>query len=245
MTLGNCSPSLRSGSGEAAIAEHVDVLTRALVDEEPLMREHAAWPLDRLSDRHVCRSAATSGCGVLTLNRGSRFTLPSMRDAVEEGTMRIGELAAMAGVPTATVRYYERRGLVTEATRTDAGYRQYGPEAARRLRFIKHAQELGFSLEEVQQMLALRVDDPAACARIETTTREKIRSVRQRLTKLQRLERTLQGLVRACEQHAPSEPCPILAVLADEPDDASVAGASAPRPTPALHRARARAGADA
>ena len=145
--------------------------------------------------------------------------------------MRIGELAALAGVPTATVRYYERRGLVTEAARTEAGYRQYGPEAARRLRFIKHAQDLGFSLEEIQQMLELRVEDPAACARVEATTREKIQAVRQQLEELQRLERTLQDLLGACEQHRPSEPCPVLAVLSDRANDARVAGAPARGPS--------------
>ena len=129
--------------------------------------------------------------------------------------MRISEVAALVGVPTATVRYYERRGLIAEAARTPAGYRQYGLEAARRLRFIKHAQALGFSLEEIQQMLALSVEDPAACARVEATTRDKIRTVRQRLAELQRLEHTLQDLVRACEQQRPTGPCPILAVLSD------------------------------
>lgn len=135
--------------------------------------------------------------------------------------MRIGEMAAQAGVPTATVRYYERRGLIAEATRTPAGYRQYGEETARRLRFIKHAQELGFSLEEIQQMLELRVEDPAACARVEATTRRKIRAVRQRLTELKRLELTLQELVGSCEQHGRTEPCPILAVLTDDAEQRS------------------------
>ncbi len=130
--------------------------------------------------------------------------------------MRIGEMAALAGVPTATVRYYERRGLIAQPRRTAAGYRQYGPDAARRLRFIRHAQELGFSLEEVQQMLELRAEDPAACARVEATTRERIELVRQRLAELKRLESTLQALVRSCESNSPTEPCPILAVLADD-----------------------------
>lgn len=137
--------------------------------------------------------------------------------------MRISEVAALAGVPTATVRYYERRGLVAEAARTAAGYRQYGPDAARRLRFIKHAQELGFSLEEIQQMLELSIEDPASCARVEATTREKIRAVRQRLVELQRLERTLQDLVRACEQQRPTQLCPVLAVLSDDENGGPVA----------------------
>lgn len=130
--------------------------------------------------------------------------------------MKIGEVAAMAGVPTPTVRYYERRGLLQEAARTAAGYRQYGPETVRRLRFIKHAQEWGFALEDVQELLNLRADDPAACARVAATTRQKIRTVRQRLEELRRLERTLRELVNACERHPLAEPCPVLAVLADE-----------------------------
>lgn len=132
--------------------------------------------------------------------------------------MRIGEVAALAGVPTATVRYYERRGIIAEVARSAAGYRQYGPDAARRLRFIKHAQELGFTLGEIQQMLELRIENAEACARVEATTREKIRAVRQRLAELTRLERTLQDLVRACEQHVTAQPCPILAVLSDDVD---------------------------
>lgn len=130
--------------------------------------------------------------------------------------MMISELATQARVPTATVRYYERRGLIAQASRTASGYRQYGPDDVRRLRFIKHAQELGYSLEEIQQMLELRIDDPAACARVEATTRKKIRAVRQRLVELRHLERTLQALVGTCERQDASEPCPILAVLADD-----------------------------
>ncbi|MGI8843858.1 MAG: heavy metal-responsive transcriptional regulator [Gemmatimonadaceae bacterium] len=130
--------------------------------------------------------------------------------------MRISQVAALAGVPTATVRYYERRGLIAEAARTASGYRRYGSDVARRLRFIKHAQALGFSLEEIQEMLQLSVGDPASCARVEARTREKIRSVRERLAALQRLERTLQDLAAACAQHGASQPCPVLAVIADE-----------------------------
>lgn len=127
--------------------------------------------------------------------------------------MLIGEVAALAGMPTATVRYYERRGLIAEPSRTPAGYRQYGPDTQRRLRFIKHAQELGFSLEEIQQMLELSIADPASCARVEVVTREKVRTVSVRLKELQRLERVLRDLVRGCDHRGPSQPCPILSVL--------------------------------
>ena len=130
--------------------------------------------------------------------------------------MRIGELAAKVGVPTPTVRYYERRGLLAEASRTAAGYRQYGDDAVRRLRFIRHAQELGFSLEDVQALLDLRASDSSACVRVAAATREKIRSVRQRLAELRHLERTLGALVSACERHPLADPCPVLAVLSEE-----------------------------
>jgi Hg(II)-responsive transcriptional regulator len=139
--------------------------------------------------------------------------------------MKIGELGAAAGVPAATVRYYERRGLLAPATRTRSGYRQYAAEDARRLRFIKHAQQLGYSLEEIQQMLELRIEDPASCSRVEATTRDKIREVRQRLAELRHLERTLQTLVDSCERHEAREPCPILAVLGED----SGQNAGAPR----------------
>lgn len=146
--------------------------------------------------------------------------------------MRISEVAVVAGVPTATVRYYERRGLIEPATRTASGYRRYDAEAARRLCFIKHAQALGFSLEEVKAMLALRHDDPASCARVEATTRAKIRAVRERLDELRRLERTLQDLAGVCARHDAAEPCPILRVLGDT-EDARDAAVTARR-----HRAR-------
>ena len=86
--------------------------------------------------------------------------------------MRIGELAAQAGVPAATVRYYERRGLIGRPGRSPSGYREYTEAEVDRIRFIKRAQDLGFALEEIQDLLELRVDDPASCALVETKTRE-------------------------------------------------------------------------
>lgn len=130
--------------------------------------------------------------------------------------LTIGELAARAGVPTPTVRYYERRGLIAEAPRTPSGYRQYRPETAERLRFIKRAQELGFSLEEVQEFLDLRVDDPASCGAVEARTREKIGQVRQKIRELERMETVLERLVASCEARTASAECPILEMLSGE-----------------------------
>ena len=72
--------------------------------------------------------------------------------------MKIGEFAHDAGVNVQTVRYYERRGLLPEPDRRPSGYREYGPDALDRLHFIKRAQELGFTLTEIRELLALRLD---------------------------------------------------------------------------------------
>ena len=112
--------------------------------------------------------------------------------------MRISEVAVVAGVPTATVRYYERRGLIEPATRTASGYRRYDAEAARRLCFIKHAQALGFSLREIGELLALRVRHGAACDSVERKARRKIAVVEQRIRDLERLKVTLGQLAEAC-----------------------------------------------
>lgn len=134
--------------------------------------------------------------------------------------MTIGELAAAAGVPAATVRYYEQRGLLAPAPRTRAGYRVYDADGVRRLRFIKHAQALGFSLEDVQELLALRVTDRDSCTRVETTTREKLDRVRARIRELRQMERTLCALLHSCETRQPTEECPVLSALTDDTDDA-------------------------
>lgn len=130
--------------------------------------------------------------------------------------MRIGELAALAGVPAATVRYYERRGLIAEPRRTGSGYRQYDPETAERIRLIKRAQDLGFTLDEVRDLLELRVDDPASCAAVEAKTREKIEDVRRRIVELERLEAVLSRLADACAARVPTAECPVLEMLSEE-----------------------------
>lgn len=134
--------------------------------------------------------------------------------------MNIGEMAALAGVPTATVRYYERRGLIAKAPRTGAGYRKYGPDTAQRLRFIKRAQELGFTLEDIQELLHLRVEDPAACPAVEAKAREKVAQVEGMIRELTRMRDVLEGLAESCRTHSPTAECPILETLSDEPANA-------------------------
>lgn len=129
--------------------------------------------------------------------------------------LTIGQVAKAADVNSQTVRYYERRGLFPTPTRTAAGYRQYADEAVARLRFIKHAQDLGFSLNEIQDLLGLRVRHGAACDAVERRTRKKIEVVQQRIRDLQRMKRTLERLARACTARRPTDDCPILEVLED------------------------------
>lgn len=129
--------------------------------------------------------------------------------------MRIGEVAANANVNVQTVRYYERRGLLPRPERTRSGYRQYGDLAVRRLQFIKRAQELGFTLGEVRELLNLRVEDASACGTVERRTRAKLAQVEQKIDELERMKRTLEQLVRTCQAKQHSDDCPILEMLDD------------------------------
>ncbi len=111
-------------------------------------------------------------------------------------TLTIGQVAAAAAVNIQTIRYYERRGLFTTPRRTPAGYRQYGDDAVARLRFIKHAQALGFALKEIQELLALRVRHGAACDPVARKTRQKIELVERKIRDLERIRGTLEQLPR-------------------------------------------------
>ena len=132
--------------------------------------------------------------------------------------MRIGRLAELAGVPTPTVRYYERRGLIAEPRRSAGGYRDYDEGTAELIRFIKRAQDLGLSLEEIEELLALRVEDAESCATVEAKTREKIADVQRRIGELQRLEAVLGRLANSCAERTPTSECPVLEMLSEDGD---------------------------
>ena len=132
--------------------------------------------------------------------------------------LTIGQVASAADVNVQTIRYYERRGLFAPPRRTPGGYRQYAEDAVSRLRFIKHAQELGFSLKEVQQLLGLRIRHSAACDAVERKTRDKIELVQQKIRALRRMKRTLERLAAACTARQPTDECPILEALEDHGD---------------------------
>jgi Hg(II)-responsive transcriptional regulator len=134
--------------------------------------------------------------------------------------MTIGEVAALTELPVATVRYYEKRRLIPEPPRSASGYRQYTPEVVDRLRFVKRAQALGFALEEIGELLDLRVEDGAACEAVEARTRAKLADVRGRIEALRRLEAVLNDLAASCRSRTPTEECPVLDTLSEAGTDA-------------------------
>ena len=128
----------------------------------------------------------------------------------------IGTLARAAGVNVETVRYYQRRGLLREPRRPPGGVRRYGEEDLARLRFIRRAQALGFTLREIAELLAL--DDGAGCARARRLAEARLEDVRRRIRGLRRMERALAGLVEACGDAGGRgrAACPLIASLQRE-----------------------------
>jgi MerR family mercuric resistance operon transcriptional regulator len=127
--------------------------------------------------------------------------------------MKIGQIARAAGASIETIRYYEREGLIEHPARSPAGYRQYRPEVVERLRFIRQAKELGFSLNEVRELLSLRMRPDTTCADIRKRAQEKIASVDRKIGELQRIGRALERLAAACRGTGPTSECPILEAL--------------------------------
>ena len=130
--------------------------------------------------------------------------------------LTIGQLARIVGVNIQTVRYYERLNLLAPSARRPSGYRLYGHEEERRLRFIKNAQALGFTLREIAELLALRVASTARCGEVLEKARAKLLQVESKVDDLQALARALNSLIRACRVGRPTGHCPILMSLEDE-----------------------------
>jgi len=121
-----------------------------------------------------------------------------------------GKLANQGGVNLETIRYYERRGLLPKPPRTPGGYRTFDAEAVRRLRFIKQAQALGFSLKEVRELLALRLDPRSSCADVRRRAEAKIADIEQKLRALRAMRKVLVRITAACAGRGPVNECPIL-----------------------------------
>ena len=126
----------------------------------------------------------------------------------------IGILAKRAGVAIDTVRYYERNGLLAPRARLASGYRRYGELEVSRLRFIRRAQALGFTLKEVRELLALSAQRDVA--KIKRTAQTKLDDVEQRIAALERVREGLSTLIKACPGHGRAADCPILKALGGE-----------------------------
>jgi MerR family mercuric resistance operon transcriptional regulator/MerR family gold-responsive transcriptional activator of gol and ges genes len=133
-------------------------------------------------------------------------------------TYTIGALAKEVGLSTEALRYYERLGLLQPAERTPTGYRRYDEHALHRLRFIRQAQALGFTLEEIRELLELhwQKPSPAVCRRVQEQIEQKLRLIRRKRTLLERLEFVLEELLQACRERRPTEPCPVLKALHED-----------------------------
>jgi MerR family transcriptional regulator, copper efflux regulator len=129
--------------------------------------------------------------------------------------MTIGQLARDAGVNVETVRFYERKGLIAQPSRPEAGYRRYDPQTSRRIRFIREAQELGFSLTEINQLLALRVDPNMSCADVKSAAEAKIQSIDEKIAALKTMRKALVVITNTCSGEGPTTDCPILDALDD------------------------------
>jgi MerR family transcriptional regulator, mercuric resistance operon regulatory protein len=127
-----------------------------------------------------------------------------------DNSLTISRLARAAGINLETIRYYQRRGLMREPTKPHHGYRIYSPDSVDRLRFIKRAQELGFTLAEIKKLLSI---GDGHCRETRDLAERKLSLIQGRIRDLKAMERVLTTLVQACSQHGDSPGCPIIETL--------------------------------
>lgn len=127
--------------------------------------------------------------------------------------LTIGTLAKRGGVNVETIRYYQRRGLLQEPVKPPGGFRYYPPDTVKRVRFIKRAQSLGFTLEEIAGLLVL--DERKACLDTREIAAHKLELIEGKIADLSKMQKALSQLVRACDRSFVGAPCPIIHLLAD------------------------------
>lgn len=130
-------------------------------------------------------------------------------------SLTIGRIAQSAGVATDTIRFYEREGLLPEPRRRASGYREYDEGAVSRLRFIRRAKDLGFTLDEIRELLALSADRHGGVEGVRERAAARLKAIDERIVELQRVRDGLSELVDACPGHGAPEDCPILKALAE------------------------------
>lgn len=131
-------------------------------------------------------------------------------------SMTISEVARKTGIGVESVRFYEKSGLIDEPPRTESGYRQYPATTVARIRFIRRAKELGFTLKEIKDLLYLRLDPATTCEDVRQMAEEKLGNVRAKIQSLKGIEDALGELIGACSVGGPDGECPILEALGQD-----------------------------
>jgi MerR family copper efflux transcriptional regulator len=147
--------------------------------------------------------------------------------------LNIGQAAAASGVSAKMIRHYEEVGLLPAASRTESGYRQYGESDVQTLRFVRHSRDLGFSIEQIRELLGLWQNRKRPSRQVRALAQAHIEELDEKLRELQAMKATLEHLVHCC--HGDERPeCPIIETLADP-------NAPVPRKETGHRRARLRA----
>ncbi len=131
--------------------------------------------------------------------------------------LSIGQVADRGGIGVETVRFYERQGLIEEPPRSKSGYREYPEIIVSRIRFIRRAKELGFTLKEIKELLSLRLDPATTCADMKSRAETKIADIEARIRSLRKMKDSLVKLTAACNDRVTANECPILEALDQEP----------------------------
>ena len=134
-------------------------------------------------------------------------------------SMTIGKLAKRAGVGVETIRFYERKGLLPEPPRRYSGYREYPESAIDRVRFIRRAKELGFTLKEIGELLELRIRPGTTCRQISDQATAKIADIEEKIRSLEAMRSALEKLAADCPASGPTSECPILGALEEVSDE--------------------------
>ena len=141
--------------------------------------------------------------------------------------MTISKAARKAGVGVEAIRFYERRGLIEQPPKPESsGFRDYPMETVQRIRFIRQAQEIGFSLREIEELLSLRADPAADCADVREQAKAKLGEVNRKIAGLEKISGALQELIAACPGSGALRTCSILEALTDAEQRVEAAGAN-------------------
>jgi MerR family mercuric resistance operon transcriptional regulator len=166
------------------------------------------------AEKWLCPDSHSSSGDIIPLTpyHGTGSILKMRGEKVMQ-RLTIGQVARQAGVKVETVKFYERQGLIEQPPRPASGYRTYPPQAAARIRFIRRAQELGFSLKEIGELLSLRFTPETSCAEVKARAEAKIATIERKREALRKMQEALQRLAAACKGEGPVSECPILEAM--------------------------------